>query len=448
MNVHRSTPVDAVQLLRHAARDLGIPESISPEAAGIALETADEFVARMKRADRARARADRLATQGVRRRTPTLCAAAVAVALLVLTVVQPWHGTRAIASTPPPLDYEFVAASKIAYAPGRDPRAGLRELSRVAAGTEDRFVAGGAQHITTIAMFARVGDSGPSYEGTGVPRIQETWLGADGAVRTSEESGQPLGADGRGLAAGRATKSRPLPVFATRPSGSVDAGFVETLPTDVAGLRSALLRRGGCVDGGAGNSRSVCLYTQIVDLYGSYVIPQRVASTFWAMLAQESDFRLLGRVEDRARRAGIGVSIVPAARSSHRYVMIISRTTGQLLGTEDILIKRQPELAIDAPAIMGFTAILSANYVATPPPVASASGARAVAPGPEPPVPAVITPETQRPDENPAATPATAEKPATSTAGKKPVKSEREKPGRAHGNGKILTPRVKKDSSL
>ena len=72
--------------------------------------------------------------------------------------------------------------------------------------------------------------------------------------------------------------------------------------------------------------------------------------------------RSLGAVKDRAGRSGVGISFIPAHAPMFRLVLIISPRTGELLGTEEILIKDSPDIGFTAPAIMSFTAILQSRY--------------------------------------------------------------------------------------
>jgi hypothetical protein len=81
------------------------------------------------------------------------------------------------------------------------------------------------------------------------------------------------------------------------------------------------------------------------------------------MLRAERGFRLLGAVEDRVGRVGVGISLIAADAPEFRHVLIADPKTGRLLGTEEILIAPVDGIDLEAPAIMSFTAILESRYV-------------------------------------------------------------------------------------
>ncbi|MEO6471614.1 MAG: CU044_5270 family protein [Aeromicrobium sp.] len=356
----RSPESSESELLRRAAKAAGLRQTISPELLGIELESADEFLTRMR--DNDRAEQEESKSKAIRRRVLMATGVAAAGSVLILSVIQPWNTSTAIADTPPILNYQFASPSKIAFAPGEDPVKDLLALSKVAKSSSGTETSGDVQHVLTNALFANIGDEGTSKSHTvQIPQIEETWLRPDGSLRTVERSGKPLSPDGRGLSVG-ASPQQPDSADETEPKGSLDANFVKSLPASADGVRAALLKRAGCTARDPGTLRSLCLYNQIADLYSKYVIPPQVASTFWKVLAKERGFRLLGKVEDRANRPGIGISLIPTNRNQYRLVLIISPLTGQLLGTEAILIKQQKSLDVQTPAVMSFTATISATY--------------------------------------------------------------------------------------
>lgn len=167
-------------------------------------------------------------------------------------------------------------------------------------------------------------------------------------------------ADGRGLD----TSTPPVDSTATtetEPAGSIDAEYASTLPTDPDALREALLDRIECPAREPGAERSLCLYNEILDLFTTYVVRPELAEATWRMLAGEIGFTSLGSVEDRAGRAGLGISLIPEDRPHYRLVLIISTQNGQLLGNEEILIKDHPDIEVEAPAVVSFNAIVAAK---------------------------------------------------------------------------------------
>lgn len=368
MNNHNPTPgTPEADALRDAATDAGLTELISPESVGVSLESPDDFLARMKREDAQELPQPIAKSKVPRRRAATIAALAVAAAaLLVLGVIQPWHPTVATADTPPVLDYEFAKASNIAYAPGEDATAELLKLSDIASQTTLDQGSGPIQHVLTSAMFATISEDGAEKASAAqIPKIVESWIDPDGSLRTTETNGKPLGPDGRGLTKAAKSQQPATDSDDTFAAGSVDSQFIANLDSSPAAVREALLKRTRCPAHDRGSRQSLCLYQQITDLYSRFVVPPKIASAFWQTLADEGRFRLLGTVQDRDRRSGIGISFIPESHPFSRLILIISPKTGQLLGTEEILIKQQPDLDVHVPAILSFTAILSADFVKT-----------------------------------------------------------------------------------
>lgn len=350
---------DELELLREQARTLGMPSQIEPKTLGVTLPSARSMLERAKTAEAAneqrppslqRARRRRLLARGL--------AAAAAVAGIATVVVSPWQQHTADATTPPVLDYEFANAQNIAYAPGKDARAELNRLAQTASEQTKARGAGSIQYLLTDNWFAELEDSKRAEL---IPKRRETWLRADGSLRARESAGTPLSPDGRGLSKHSAARTSGV-TDETYPAGDLDPQFVAKLGANVDKVRSALMRKAECEDRNRGPNRAACLYQEITGLYASYVVPPKTVAAFWRILADEPTMRSLGSVKDRAGRAGLGISFIPVDSPQFRRVLIISPDTGQLLGTEDILIKKDPEFKLETPAIYSFTAIMDTRY--------------------------------------------------------------------------------------
>lgn len=355
---NRSTlhPNSELELLRRTITSAGLLPLIEAPHEERGLESAEDFVARMRSVD---AREHAI---GVRRRRLTSLAGSslVAAAALVLFVAQPWQQPVASADTPPVLDYEFASATSIAYASGEDPRAELLALSAAAAKQRPDPSEGKVQHVVTDNWFANVDHN--SATAAVVPQIDEAWLSPDSSLRLVQKRGAPLAADGRGLPTSGSWDDIPATDDETYPAGSNDANLVHELPADPEGVRDELLNQRGCEDRQRGLARSFCLQQQIVELHRNYVVPPKTHATMWRMLADEKGFRLLGKVKDRAGREGTGISLISDQDPNYRNVLIISPDTGELLGSEVILIKTLPKVDLRAPAITSFTAFLESEY--------------------------------------------------------------------------------------
>ncbi|WP_157439340.1 CU044_5270 family protein [Aeromicrobium sp. Root344] len=350
---------DELELLRGQARSLGMPSQIDPENIGVTLPSAKNMLERAKAADTAdEQEVPALHRKKNRRLVVRALAAAAAVAGIATIVASPWQQHAADASTPPVLDYAFANAQNIAYAPGKDARAELNKLAETASQQTKVPGSGSIQYLLTDNWFAELEDS---KEAELIPKRRETWLRADGSLRARETSGTPLSPDGRGLTKRPVARTSDV-TDETYPADDLYPQFVAKLGTDVQKVRDALMRKAECEDRSRGPSRAACLYQEITGLYASYVVPPTIAATFWRILADEPTMRSLGSVKDRAGRAGIGISFIPADSPQFRRVLIISSETGQLIGTEDILIKKDPDLKLESPAIYSFTAILDTRY--------------------------------------------------------------------------------------
>lgn len=351
-------PFDEVEELRRVALEAGLPGFITPESVGVELESPDEFLAKMKRLEPAEPEAPNR-----RSRIAVFALGAVAAtAAIVLGVIPLVSKSTAEADTPPILSFEFASAKNIAYAPGEDATAELRRLSKVAANAPAPLGSGTTQHIVTDNWFQSSESDEGKISTVLIPKINVSSLRSDGSIRVVERTGAPLSPDGRGLPKRGAWDKRPKAGDDTQPAGTLDAQFADNLPPHLTGLMAAMLKAEACKSTSRGTTRTNCLFQQINTLYTTYVVSPRLASSIWELLSTEAGVRLLGKVEDRAGRSGIGVSLIAKDEPDVRYVLIISPTTGQLLGTEDILIKTTAHSDVEAPAISTFTAILDSRY--------------------------------------------------------------------------------------
>lgn len=349
-----------LQSLRDAATQAGIRASVEPRDLGIELESAADLLARLKAGDAPR---DELAGRRARRRRMSLIASsAAAVAVLLVGVLQPWNPTPVQASTPALLDYQYANADVIASAPGKDPTLPLRKLAAAASKMPNVTVGSDTHHVVTDGWFAELDTVSDDDNAPLIPQVTEAWLAPDGSLRIVERRGDPLPSDGRGLPADGAWTDQPATADTTQPAGSVEPDLVASLPRDPDELRTALVKIAGC-DERPSTDRSLCLFQLISNLHQTYVVPSDVDAALWQLLSDEVGLRSLGEVKDRAGRRGIGISLIAASRPEFRRVLIADPKTGALIGTEEILISPVAGIALEAPAIVSFTAILESKYV-------------------------------------------------------------------------------------
>jgi hypothetical protein len=146
------------------------------------------------------------------------------------------------------------------------------------------------------------------------------------------------------------------------PANSRDAQFFDQMPNTIAGVRNRLLDRIDCLERQRGQERSFCLTSQIRDLSDTYVIPPRVMATIWRMLAEEEGIRSLGAVKDRTGRDAVALSFIWDGAPEYRQVLLADPDSGQLVGSERILIKPSPSSPVEPPAIQEFAAIVTSEH--------------------------------------------------------------------------------------
>lgn len=189
------------------------------------------------------------------------------------------------------------------------------------------------------------------------PEVDDTWFAPNGTSRVLSRQGHPIV-----VVAGNKESLHSLESgkrVSSQRSGAVpEDPFVGRLSLDPTVLKRELLH----ADPG-GNPPSYQLFDIIRQLHQQIVSP-RLDAALWRVLAARPDVRYLGKVTDRARRAGVAVAVT--LPSGERSVLIISPKTGQLLGAEDILLSGAPALHLTAyPAVTGYTIFLAEHWTKT-----------------------------------------------------------------------------------
>jgi hypothetical protein len=340
----------------------GVTSYLEDDDAEVELEPAETLVARLK-ATEASDDAVRSPSGSRRRLVPTLLAGTAAAAIAgILIAVQPWNSPVARASTPPILDFEFAEARRIADAPGVDPTETLEHLARAAERTQSASSASAVQHVV-IEGWSIDANFDPDPNSTISPTMTENWLYPDGRFRSRSYEGEPLKADGRGIPlSGRLDRTTEFIDEQIEPAGSQDAQFFFDMPKSVDGVRDELLGDIKCLERQRGQERTFCLTDQIRNLGIRYVIPPRVMANIWRMLAEEEGIRSLGTVKDRTGRDAVALSFIWEGAPEYRLVLLADPDSGQLVGSERILIKPSPSSPVKPPAIQEFTAIVTSEY--------------------------------------------------------------------------------------
>ena len=348
--------------LRLQMRSTGISDYLEDDLPDLELESSEALLARLKSIEESDFGTVVPIDTSRRRLAPTLLAGtAAAVVASVLVALQPWSTPVAQASTPPILDYEFAEAARIADAPGVDPADTLEELAIAAERARSGTRPSAVQHVVSEGWSIDK-DFDPDPDSTITATRTENWVRPDGSFRTRAHLSEPLNADGRGVPRdGRLDRGTEFFDEANEPAGSRDAQFFADMPGTVDGVRDALLDDIECLDRERGQERSWCLTDQLRNLPRTYVIPPDVMAAIWRMLAEEEGIRSLGTVRDRTGREAVALSFIWDGAPEYRAVLLADPKTGQVVGSERILIKPSSSSPVKPPAIEEFSAIVTSE---------------------------------------------------------------------------------------
>ena len=104
------------------------------------------------------------------------------------------------------------------------------------------------------------------------------------------------------------------------------------------------------------------LTKSLLDLHHQVVQP-RLDAALWRVLAGQRDVRDLGTVVDRAGRVGDAVATTVGGDGNERLVLIISPSTGRLLGEEDIFLTNPGALNIRTfPMVTSYVTYLTEGW--------------------------------------------------------------------------------------
>lgn len=186
-----------------------------------------------------------------------------------------------------------------------------------------------------------------------VPFDREVWIAADGSGRLIQIYGEPefLTELDQKLweAAGRRPIARSVDhVFG--PGGFVAADLA-TLPTEPEELARYL------TDEAAGSPKPIeaALFDRIRGLLSESDLVPGLQVALYRVAATINGIELLADVFDRAGRPGVAVGLTYTYSGiERRSVLIFDPSTGELLGTESIILSYSPEIRAPLPVTIGY----------------------------------------------------------------------------------------------
>jgi len=310
----------------------------------------------------ARGGAARYRTQ--RRLALGVMAACVLVAIGI--VVNP-AAPAAVATMPPPLRYDLVANGDISSAVGDAAAPVLTRLATVAARRVEAPRTGDLQYVRSERWTFVSVQGGDESGAAVVPSAVLTWVGADGSLRRSTRSGQPLLLNGTfavppdGQSAD-GTRGDGIEQFGSGSSGAPGVAALASVGPDA--LRSTLLERAGCL--APDQPAAPCLLDAVARIHDDAVVAGPVDAAVWSVLAVDPTIVTLGRVTDRAGRDAVALTTAVDVKAPVRTILLIDPGTAALVGVEQVLLSEDAGYGVAAPAVIGFVAFLEEAWVADP----------------------------------------------------------------------------------
>jgi hypothetical protein len=252
-------------------------------------------------------------------------------------------------------------------------QAAARELTRAAAVAERQapvVPAPGSFAYTksrSFGLLELVTDAAgrPSFSAL-IPRTREIWIGADGSGRLRETSADPIFLGPGDRAAWEAAGSPPL---RERPSdqrfgpGGLHLPDLAALPTDPDALYEHVLGQTEDTD----VPTNVEMLILVGDLLRETAAPPELRAALYRVASRIEGIELIGRVTDRAGRAGIAVGITSDYTGAREQkLLIFDPHTSALLAERTVLLERVPWLDADPPVVIGDTLYLASGVVGSP----------------------------------------------------------------------------------
>jgi len=293
-----------------------------------------------------------------------LTAAALATLLLGLTI-GPFgrHEFAAFAATPPILDIAGTNASRYPLI-GTDPSDELARLAEIAEHSPAavKGISSGvsmgpgstrdAQHVEVASWWLET--SAPDDHRTNVvPTDTQRYVLPGGAVRVITHRGRPMTGNSASQPGSGPITSREA--FA---AGSGPLSDPAKLPLAPAKLRAKLLGDPRECAGEEG----YCLSNAVQTLALAHVLSPQLNAALLRAMVGSSDVRYAGRAIDRAGRPS-EVFVVDDPDRDRQRLLLFDTDTGAYNGDETILVKDSRELGVKAPAVIGFDAVVTREWI-------------------------------------------------------------------------------------
>ncbi len=286
-------------------------------------------------------------------------AAAVCVLAGVLVVVQPWGAQHSAAQTPAMLHFANVRAGQIA--PSGEPAGELLHDLAVRATAMPEPAELPVQRVELDAWWSSSEwlDDQTQAQSVLVPVRSVAYLLPTGERRAIEYRGEPLDADGRPTSLEVEWDGAPSMSDSITPlNTAMGVDYPESLPATQADLIEALAPADACTQ-----TRGGCLLSEVATMFEGYVVSPRVTARIWEALATEPSITTLGPTVDRLGRNAVALTAA-GLNPLEQVVILVDPESGSYLGSEVILVEVDPTHGFDPPAVLSFTAVVSAERVA------------------------------------------------------------------------------------
>jgi hypothetical protein len=274
-------------------------------------------------------------------------------------------GNQPAAVTAPMLHYVLTGVRQPGAARQLPPaRSVLLKLARAAEHRTPISQPPGApiSYVVTNEWYMSTAVAGGTSSSVVTPEVDQTWTAQDNAWRDLAHRGHPLvvGVGSKETLQG-AEAGAPVSDERGGAGDTSNGPLVAHFSLSPTVLKRELLQ----APPDAGGGPVPYHLFDIITLLHHQIVSPRLDAAMWRVLATLPDVRYLGRVIDRAGRVGDAVAFTDGT-GQERVALIISPSTGQLLGWENIFLRNPGALNLASyPAVVGYVCFLSEHWTKT-----------------------------------------------------------------------------------